>query len=65
MSVLPIEVTKIIMSKNPIIELTDNSDVEKQALNWALEKLKTIQYETQLFILKTIKDESEMLYLMY
>jgi hypothetical protein len=52
-SVLPIDLEKTI-GKEPIIEPAHNSEVGKQVLNWALEKLKTIQGETENKLLYTL-----------
>ena len=58
MSVLPIEPEKN-LSKKSIIKPAHHSDVEKQVLNWALEKLKTIQYETEQRLLNALNDAAQ------
>jgi len=58
-SVLSIKPVKKTMSKKSIIKPAHNSDVKKQVLEWALEKLKTIKNETEECMQKRIKDETE------
>ena len=57
-SVLPIEPEKN-LNKKSIIQPAHNSDVEKQVLNWALEKLKTIQYESEQRLLNALNNAAQ------
>ncbi|MGZ8933266.1 MAG: hypothetical protein ACXW04_00055 [Methylobacter sp.] len=52
-SVLPISPEKN-LSKKPIIQLTQNCDIEKRVLAWTLEKLKTLKDETEQTIMNAV-----------
>jgi hypothetical protein len=54
-SVFPME-SKIKQEKNLMLEQTPNNATEKQVLDWALEKLKTIQNETECRILDSLNN---------
>jgi hypothetical protein len=57
-SVLPIEPEKS-LNKKSIIQPAHHSDVEKQVLDWALEKLKTIKDETEQRLLNALNNAAQ------
>lgn len=58
-SVLPFESVKETQSEKPAIQSARNGNAEKQVLNWALEKLKTIQYETKQRLLHILRNAAQ------